>query len=42
MAAIKRKSIAKLCLALGLFVLAGFFGRWIAWPRRCPPPYVFC
>ena len=25
MAAIKRKSIAKLCLALGLFVLAGFF-----------------
>ncbi len=42
MAAIKRKSIAKLCLALGLFVLAGFFGSWIAWPRRCPPPYVFC
>ena len=25
MAATKRKSIAKLCLALGLFVLAGFF-----------------
>ena len=25
MAAAKRKSIAKLCLALGLFVLAGFF-----------------
>ena len=25
MAAIKRKSSAKLCLALGLFVLAGFF-----------------
>lgn len=25
MADIKRKSIAKLCLALGLFVLAGFF-----------------
>ena len=25
MAAAKRKSVAKLCLALGLFVLAGFF-----------------
>ena len=25
MAAAKRKSIAKLCIALGLFVLAGFF-----------------
>lgn len=30
MAAAKRKSIAKLCLALGLFVLAGFFARRIA------------
>lgn len=25
MAAAKRKSIAKLCIALGLFILAGFF-----------------
>lgn len=30
MAAAKRKSIAKLCIALGLFVLAGFFASWIA------------
>lgn len=38
MAAAKRKSIAKLCLALGLFILAGFFVRRIAWALRCPLP----
>lgn len=42
MAAAKRKSIAKLCLALGLFVLAGFFAWRIAWALRCPLPLSFC
>ena len=35
MAAAKRKSIAKLCLALGLFVLAGFFRQMGDRPKLC-------
>lgn len=42
MAAAKRKSIAKLCLALGLFVLAGFFRQADRVALRCPLPLSFC
>ena len=29
-------------LRWGCSFLPAFSGRWIAWPHRCPPPYVFC
>lgn len=42
MAAAKRKSIAKLCLALVCSFLPVFFARRIAWALRCPLPLSFC
>lgn len=42
MAAAKRKSIAKLCLALGLFVLAGFFRQTDRVDAPLPSPLSFC
>ena len=42
MAGVKRRSMAELCLALGLFILAGVFRQLDrADSRRCPPPLFF-
>ena len=42
MASIKRKSIAKLCLALGLFVLDGFFRQLGRMAAPLPSAVFFC